>query len=292
MNQNSRFPLPPNIQQQISNNQNFHSMQNFNHNHTQPQQFIQQQSFNQMKQQQQILYHRSIQQHNDQLQSQQPISQPNQLNNELSSNVIVENDDFPKDDDDLILDYHNVNQTLINDTANMKNGTKRSYIQHEEEDIETTVLPVKTTTILSANPEENVAPIIYFRINFELVKNPLLLEKTIMEALKHTNITLKAIKITKNGNLLVYPCTNSDKKKIIDCQLLFNECKFFDLETNKKIYQLMVKGINAENLELRYNSSLSVSYKLDKIIEIKRRDGTVLNLCKIERIQKKIMIDC
>ena len=54
----------------------------------------------------------------------------------------------------------------------------------------------------------------------------------------------------------------------------------------------MVKGINAENLELRYNSSLSVSYKLDKIIEIKRRDGTVLNLCKIERIQKKIMIDC
>jgi hypothetical protein len=174
----------------------------------------------------------------------------------------------------------------------MKNGTKRSYIQHEEEDIETTVLPVKTTTILSANPEENVAPIIYFRINFELVKNPLLLEKTIMEALKHTNITLKAIKITKNGNLLVYPCTNSDKKKIIDCQLLFNECKFCDLETNKKIYQLMVKGINAENLELRYNSSLSVSYKLDKIIEIKRRDGTVLNLCKIERIQKKIMIDC
>ena len=53
MNQHSRFPLPPNIQQQIKNKQNLHSMQNiktFNNN-------IQQQTaFNHTPQQHQNLY--------------------------------------------------------------------------------------------------------------------------------------------------------------------------------------------------------------------------------------------
>ena len=92
-----------------------------------------------------------------------------------------------------------------------------------------------------------------------------------MEALKPSKITLKAIKITQNGNLLVYPGSNDDKKEIINNQLLFPKCKWCDLETNKKKFQLMVKEINAENLELRYNSGISQEYKIDNIIEIKKK---------------------
>ena len=33
----------------------------------------------------------------------------------------------------------------------------------------------------------------------------------------------------------------------------------------------MVKEINAENLELRYNSGISQEYKIDNIIEIKKK---------------------
>jgi hypothetical protein len=49
----------------------------------------------------------------------------------------------------------------------------------------------------------------------------------------------------------------------------------------------MVKGINAENLELRYNSGISQEYIIDNIIEIKKKDGTVLNICKIELESKE-----
>ncbi len=62
---------------------------------------------------------------------------------------------------------------------------------------------------------------------------------------------------------MVYPGSNDDKKEIIINQLLFPECKWCDLETNKKKFQLKVKGINAENLELRYNSVTSQEYKID-----------------------------
>ena len=63
MNQDSRFPLPPNIQQQISNKQNLHSMQNFNsfNNNIQQHRNNQQQPFNQ---QTQNLYQQTSQQNN------------------------------------------------------------------------------------------------------------------------------------------------------------------------------------------------------------------------------------
>ncbi len=142
--------------------------------------------------------------------------------------------------------------------------------------------PPQTTYKKTKADENNVAPIIYFRINYDLVKNPLKLEKTIIDALKHAKITPKAIKITQNGNLLVYPGSNDDKQAIINNQLLFPECKWCDLETSKKKFQLMVKGINAENFSLRYNSGISQEYKIDNIIEIRKKDGTILNICKIE----------
>jgi hypothetical protein len=43
----------------------------------------------------------------------------------------------------------------------------------------------------------------------------------------------------------------------------------------------MVKGINAENLELRYNSGLNQKYKIILVIPIKRNDQPI-NICKIE----------
>lgn len=48
----------------------------------------------------------------------------------------------------------------------------------------------------------------------------------------------------------------------------------------------MVKGINAENFSLRYNSDTSQEYKIDNIIEIRKKDGTFLNICKIEMDSK------
>ncbi len=138
------------------------------------------------------------------------------------------------------------------------------------------------TATKTTKTDDNVAPIIYFRIKYELVKKPLLLEQTIMEALEYFKINLKNIKVTQNGNLLVYPFTNEDKKTILDNQLLFAECKSCDLETNNKKYHLLVKGINAENLELRYNSGLNQKYKITNVIPIKRNDGKPINICKIE----------
>jgi hypothetical protein len=71
-------------------------------------------------------------------------------------------------------------------------------------------------------------------INHELVKKPLHLEKNILEALRNNKISLNQIKVTENGNLLVYPSSNEDKKSIIDNKLLFPECQFCDLDSSKK----------------------------------------------------------
>ena len=54
-----------------------------------------------------------------------------------------------------------------------------------------------------------------------------------------------------------------------------------DLELNKKQYQQIVKGINAENFELRYNFNLNQKYKIANVIPIKKKDGHILNMCKI-----------
>jgi hypothetical protein len=102
-----------------------------------------------------------------------------------------------------------------------------------------------------------------------------------MEDLRNSKIIINSIKVTQNGNLLVYPDSLEDKKMLIEKKLLFPESQSCDLEISKKNLQLMVKGINAENFELRYNSNL-IQYKISQVIEIKKRDGTVLNMCKIE----------
>jgi hypothetical protein len=103
-----------------------------------------------------------------------------------------------------------------------------------------------------------------------------------LEDLKNTKIIINSIKVTQNGNLLVYPGSVEDKKMLIEKNLLFPESQSCDLEMNKKNLQLLVKGINAENFELRYNSNLIQNHKISQVIEIKKKDGTVLNMCKIE----------
>ena len=40
--------------------------------------------------------------------------------------------------------------------------------------------------------------------------------------------------------------------------------------------------INAESFSSRYNHGLNQKYKIVNVIEIKRKDGKVLNWCKIE----------
>ena len=44
----------------------------------------------------------------------------------------------------------------------------------------------------------------------------------------------------------------------------------------------MVKVIDSESFSLRINSGLSQIYKIEKIIEIKTKEGRILNMCKIE----------
>ena len=79
-----------------------------------------------------------------------------------------------------------------------------------------------------------------------------------------------------------YPLNNEDKKLKIENNLLFAECKQCDLASSRKKYQLLVKGIDAESFSSRYNHGLNLKYKIVNIIEIKRKDGKVLNWCKIE----------
>ena len=83
-------------------------------------------------------------------------------------------------------------------------------------------------------------------------------------------------------NLLVYPKSNEDKIILIDNQFLFSQCKSCDLELNKKKFQLMVKSIDANNFKLRYNTDVMQIYKIVNAIEIKKQDGQILKLCKIE----------
>ena len=49
----------------------------------------------------------------------------------------------------------------------------------------------------------------------------------------------------------------------------------------------MFKGINAENFALRYRSGISQEYKIDNIIEIKKKGGTIFNFGKIELESKE-----
>jgi hypothetical protein len=237
-----------------------------------------------------------IQLQNYQFQTQQQSYRPKLFHQQSSASNLLQqqNEDIEEDngiDWDVESDGENSSNSPKNKTKSSidniptrlttNRGVKRGN-SLQDTDNEVLISPTQITNKKTKAVDNNVAPIIYFRMNYDYVKNPLKLEKIIMEALKPSKNTLKAIKITQNGNLLVYPGSNDDKKEIINNQLLFPECKWCDLETNKKKYQLMVKGINAENLELRYNSGISQEYKIDNIIEIKKKDGTVLHICKIE----------
>ena len=113
--------------------------------------------------------------------------------------------------------------------------------------------------------EDKTAPIIYFRINQNLLKNQILLEKDIQEALKDYHITLKHLRITENGNLLVFTNSYADKKTIIKNNLLFPNNKSCDLGINNKTFKLLVKGINAEQFIYRYNVALEQKYKIEII---------------------------
>ena len=51
----------------------------------------------------------------------------------------------------------------------------------------------------------------------------------------------------------------------------------------------MIKGINAKNLELRYNSGLNQKYKITNVIAMKRNYGQPINICKInQRMNLKV----
>jgi hypothetical protein len=316
MNQNNRLQLPPNIRQQIQNNQNFPTMQNqdFNNSTLFNQQTQLSQNFNQQTSQQNIYHHQQQQQHLVNYQPQQQWSQKpksqqqwtQQLHSQQqqqgttnaqsiqpvtasSNNEIMEEDEYPDDNEEEFIIgtlYNSTNESIVkvyengaSSRTSLSKGQKRG-----NSEIETSLKPTsnKTSTIETTRSMNNVAPIIYFRINYDLVKKPIQLEKTIMEALESAKVTLKSIIVTLNGNLLVYPESNEDKKLIIDNKLLFPDCKMCDLELNKKQYQLMVKGINAENFESRYNVNLNQKYKIANVIPIKKKDCHILNMCKIE----------
>ena len=111
----------------------------------------------------------------------------------------MEEDGFPNDGDDLNLlfqtDSSNSHVTINKDgssiRATAKKGEKRG-IEEIDEDNDTTKktsqgnTTINTASNMSKSSDDNnkVAPIIYFRINFELVKEQSLLENLIMDALK------------------------------------------------------------------------------------------------------------
>ena len=281
------YPSNANIQTtQMQQHQNYilqrQQQHNFNRQIQQQQQVI-----NQQMEKQWFSTHSQQQQVNHTLNKKDDNVSTTEL--EIEDDLLLENDDFEFSSDDNLIANNGLtsNNDIFSSRATKNKGEKRS-ITGQDENNEISNSPIQVTNNKKTKPDDHsIAPIIYFRIDFELVKKPLLLEKKIMDALEKSKIILKSIKVTQNGNLLVYPSNIDDKKNIIENRLLFPECKLCDLEKNIKKNQLIVKGINAENFGLRYNSGITQKYKICNIIEIKKKDGTILNVCKIELESKE-----
>ncbi len=91
-------------------------------------------------------------------------------------------------------------------------------------------------------------------------------------------IKVKEIKITANGNLLIFPSTLDDKLYLLDDKLLFPDLQKLDLDnSNNKKFLVMVKGINATDFKDKFNNFES-DFECNDVHEIKNKDNRILQM--------------
>ena len=131
---------------------------------------------------------------------------------------------------------------------------------------------------------DKIDPIIIFKISETYLKNKNLLHSVINKAFTE-KIGIDELKLTANGNLMIYPSSKGDKYRIINNNKLFPNCRKLDIGIEKK-YQLILKGISADDLSS--DSKFLDSTGIKNVIPI-TKDNIQLRLCKIEVESQDIM---
>jgi hypothetical protein len=86
------------------------------------------------------------------------------------------------------------------------------------------------------------------------------------------DLNLKDVKITSNGNILIYADNLSDKQIILNNKDLFKNCKKLDLNTVDKRPCIIIKGISKKYAdEHEHIDDLKQDYGIIKIFEMKNK---------------------
>ena len=132
---------------------------------------------------------------------------------------------------------------------------------------------------------DSVAPIIFFKVDRKFIKDRHILEKEILQQTKKDNINISEIKITANGNLLIFAATTSDKMKLKNNNDLLPHLKRLDLGTDEKKHFLIVKGATADRLK-EFESDLT-AMGIKHVQEILNKDGNQIKISKIELVSRE-----
>ena len=139
---------------------------------------------------------------------------------------------------------------------------------------------------------DKIAPIIIFK-----VESNLLIKENLEKYLNDFahDLNLKDVKITTNGNVLIYADNLSDKQIILNNKDLFKNCKKLDLNSVDKRPCLIIKGISKKYAD-EHIDDLKQVYGIIEVFEMKNKtSGKVYNFVKAvvesEERKRSILLD-
>lgn len=126
-----------------------------------------------------------------------------------------------------------------------------------------------------------VAPIIYFKLDDKFLNNKREIQNEFFSHYNQDELNINHFKVTANGNLLVYPETDKDKKLLVNDRMIFPNLRKLDLEIQEdKIYTLILRGASVDDL-IEYRSDLEEQGVVN-IHGIKNKDGKIIKISKID----------
>ncbi|CAF0990596.1 unnamed protein product [Brachionus calyciflorus] len=133
------------------------------------------------------------------------------------------------------------------------------------------VLSTNTTPEKNVNKRtkihNSVAPIIFFRINEKYFKNSNLLVRDFLSYFEPNEIKVE-LKITLNGNLIVFPESQESKELIIKRIEIFPECKRLDLSSQEKQRpMLLIKNSCASDISIHEQELAANGIEEKKLLE-------------------------
>lgn len=161
-----------------------------------------------------------------------------------------------------------------------QNNIPARQVNEEIEENEADMENVNNVSTDEQSIVKQAAPIIVFKLDQQLLVDRKLLESEVKKATEGENIKIRELKLTENGNVLIFPQSQSDRKKIMESINLFPYNKKLDLESEKKKFVLLVKGIKGDEFLEIYDGS-DLDYGIAEVLEIKNKEGRILNMCKI-----------